>query len=244
MKIVAVIPARYNSTRFPGKPLAIINGKPMVWWVYKQAKKVDDFDNIFIATEDERIRKTCEELGMEVIMTSGSHSNGTERVCEVARIIKSDIYVTLQGDEPLVEPENIKILIKSLIDDSSRVCATLKTAYKNPVDVVNTSTPKVISDVNGDVLIITRAAVPYPMGSLDFNYYKPTGQYAFRPETLALYSTLEPSSLEIIEEIELLRLIENGVKIKITEVNSDTIAVDTPKDLFRVIDFLSNKGEY
>ena len=243
MKIIAVIPARYNSTRFPGKPLAIINGKPMVWWVYNQAKKVDYFDNVYVATEDERIRKSCEDLGIDVIMTSANHLNGTERVSEVARLVKSDIYVTLQGDEPLVEPENINILIKSLIEDELIDCATLKTAYKNPVDVVNMTTPKVISDKNDDVILITRAAIPYPMNSLDFKYYKPTGQYAFRAKILELYAKLEPSSLEIIEGIELLRLIENGVKIKITDVISDTIAVDTTKDLVRVIDFLNQKRD-
>lgn len=241
MKIIAVIPARYQSSRYPGKPLADICGKPMVWWVYSQAKKILEIDEVYVATDDERIKEICDKFDMKVIMTNNNHTNGTERVAEVASKIDADIYVTLQGDEPLVEPKNVGILIRSILDDESVLCATLKTEFKNPVDVVNSTTPKVVTDLKNNILLISRSPIPYPKESLSYKYYKPTGQYAFRPETLKLYSELGLGNIEKIEGIELIRLLENGIKIRITEVESDTIAVDTPKDLERVIEYLKKK---
>ena len=241
MKIIGVIPARFNSSRFPGKPLADILGKPMVWWVYSQAKKVSLIDEIYVATDNEKIVKVCNELGMNVMLTKESHVNGTERVAEVAANIEADIYITLQGDEPLFEPYNIDILIQSIINDESILCSTLKTVFINPIDVVNSTTPTVVSDNDDNIILISRSAIPYPKESLDYHYYKPTGQYAFRPEILKKYLELKMGKIEKIEGIELLRLIENGFKIKITEVKSDTISVDTPKDLYRLIKFLEER---
>lgn len=234
MKIIGVIPARYQSSRFPGKPLADICGKPMVWWVYHRASKVARLDEVYVATDDERIESVCRQYDIPCVMTSTEHKNGTERLAEVATKIVADIYVTIQGDEPLLEPATIDAVLDTILAEPQIPCATLKTPYHNPVDVINGTTPKVVCDVNNDILLFTRSPVPYPKAALDYIIYKPIGVYAFKRETLLYYATLEMGPLEKAEEIELLRLVEHGVKIRIGVVDSDTVAVDTYKDLERV----------
>lgn len=234
MSIIGVIPSRYQSSRLPGKPLKDICGHPMVWWVYQQAKKVERLDKVYVATDDTRIEQVCRDNGIPVIMTSSEHKNGTERLSEVAKKIVADYYITIQGDEPLLEPATIDRIIDIILSDDRIPCATLKTPFHNPVDVVNGTTPKVVVDVNDDILLFSRAPIPYPKGALDYIYYKPIGVYAFQRETLLLYGSLEMGEIERIEEIELLRLVENGVKIRVGIVDSETIAVDTQKDLERV----------
>ena len=241
-KILGVIPSRYESSRLPGKPLKDICGKPMVWWVYQLALKVSGLTDVIVATDDERIVSVCNELNIPTIMTSIDLINGSERVAEVASKIPADLYITIQGDEPLLEPEVVQKVIDIMLDDKQVQCATLKTAYHNPVDVVNGTTPKVVCDMNNDIMLFSRAPIPYPKASLNYTYYKPMGVYAFRPETLALYGNLPPGNIEKIEDIELLRLLENGVKIRVAEVESDTIAVDTEKDLARVCKYLREKN--
>ncbi|GIP55875.1 3-deoxy-manno-octulosonate cytidylyltransferase [Paenibacillus vini] len=243
MNIIGVIPSRYSSSRLPGKPLADICGRPMVWWVYQRAKMVKRLKDVYVATDDVRIAEVCDQYGIKHIMTSQSHSNGTERVAEVAEIIEADIYVTIQGDEPLLEPSDIEAVIDTILSEDNIPCATLKTEYKNPVDVVNGTTPKVVCDVNEDILLFSRAPIPYPKASLDYKYYKPIGVYAFKREVLKYYSSLERGRIERIEDIELLRLVENGVKIRVGEVRSDTVAVDTEKDLERVRDYILEHKE-
>ncbi len=241
MKILGVIPSRYESSRLPGKPLKDICGKPMVWWVYQLAKKVPGLTDVIVATDDERIINACSEYGIPTIMTSCQCPTGTDRVAEVASKISADIYVTIQGDEPLLEPLVVQEVINIMTSDSSVCCATLKTTFKNPVDVVNGTTPKVVCDSNNDIMLFSRAPIPYPKASLEYKYYKPMGVYAFKPEILKLYVSLERGNIEKIEDIELLRLLENGIKIRIKEVESETVAVDTEKDLNRVRKLISNK---
>lgn len=241
MKIIGIIPARYNSSRFPGKPLADINGKPMIWWVYKRAVDAGRFDNIYVATEDNRIVDYCNKYGISSIMTSSEHKNGTERVSEVAKQIDADIYITIQGDEPLIEPDNINKIIDLMIQDASIQCATLKTPYENPVDVINGTTPKVVSNLNDNVMLFTRSPVPYPKSSINYIIYKPMGLYGFRKEALELYSNLIIGPVEKAEDIELLRFIENGYNVRIIETKSNTVAVDTPKDLDKVRMIIDDK---
>lgn len=242
MKVIGVIPARYQSVRLPGKPLADICGKPMVWWVYQQAKKVKRLDSVYVATDDERIEEVCKRFSMPVIMTTSAHPTGSDRLAEVAQKIEADIYVTIQGDEPLLEPETIETVLNVILSEPDIPCATLKTPYKNPVDVVNGTTPKVVCDLNEDILLFSRAPIPYPKASLDYIYYKPIGVYAFKRDTLLLYGKLPRGKIESIEDIELLRLVENGVKIRTGIVYSDTVAVDTEKDLKRVREYISEHG--
>ena len=234
MKIVGIIPSRFESSRFPGKPLADISGHPMVWWVYNRACKASCLDEVYVATDDDRIKEKCEEYNIPCVITSKDHINGSERLSEVAGHIEADVYVTIQGDEPLLEPAVIEKVVEVILGDNEVQCATLKTPFRNPVDVINSTTPKIVCDLNDNALLFTRSAVPYPKDALDYIIYKPIGVYAFRRDVLLKYKDLEMGPLEKAESIELLRLLEHGYRIKVAEVESDTIAVDTPKDLERV----------
>ena len=243
MKIIGVIPARFQSSRFPGKPLADICGKPMIWWVYNRARQVKRLDEVIVATDDNRIIDACEKNKIPAMMTSSEHRNGSERLSEVAKKTDGDIYVTIQGDEPLLEPSTIDKVLDTIFSEQGIPCATLKTAYHNPVDVINGTTPKVVTDLKGDILLFTRAAVPYPKAALDYVIYKPIGVYAFKRDVLLKYGELEMGPLEKAEEIELLRLVEHGYKIRIAEVDSETVAVDTFKDLERVRTYIEEHPE-
>lgn len=231
MKIIGVIPARYASSRFPGKPLADIEGKPMIWWVYQQAKKVKEIDEVYVATDDKRIEEACKQHDMTVIMTSDKHKTGTDRVGEVAKHIKADLYLNIQGDEPLIEPETIRCAILPFLKDNNVKVTNLMTKIKNPVDVVNCTIPKVITNKDNIGIYLTRAQAPYPKGSLDFSYYKQVCVYGFEPKALEFFCSSDRAKIEKIEDIEILRFIEAGYKVQYVEVNSDTIAVDTYKDL-------------
>lgn len=244
MKIIGVIPARYSSTRLPGKPLADIHGRPMIWWVYQRAILVKRLDEVIVATDDNRIFNVCKENNMRVMMTASEHQNGTERLSEVAKKTDGDIYVTIQGDEPLLENTTIESVIDTLLSEKNIPCATLKVKYKNPIDVINMTTPKVVVDLNNDILLFTRSAVPYPKGFLDYYIYKPIGVYAFKRKTLLEYGSLSMGPIEKAEEIELLRLVEHGYKIRVLEIESETIAVDTYKDLERIRNIIKNNNKY
>lgn len=238
MKVIGVIPARYKSSRFPGKPLADICGKPMVWWVYQQCKKVEDFDAVYVATDDDRIMEACRALGIEVIMTSDKHKTGTDRIGEVARRIPADLIVNIQGDEPLLEPSTIRAAIRPFYLDRDLEISNLMTKINDPVEIVNYTIPKVITNKEGIGVYLTRAATPYPKGSIDFSYYKQVCVYGFRPKALQFYCEYGmkygKARIEAIEDIEILRFIENGYKVQYIEVDSETIAVDTVNDLEKV----------
>lgn len=238
MNIIAVIPARYKSSRFPGKPLADICGKPMIWWVYRQAKKVADFSAVYVATDDDKIFDACKSLDIQVIMTSGSHRTGTDRIGEVAEKIPADLYVNIQGDEPLLEPETIRAAITPFYSDPGLQVSNLMARIKDPVDAVNCTVPKVITNKEGVGIYLTRATAPYPKGSLEYAYYKQVCVYGFKPEALRFYcdygKKYGKAKIEAVEDIEILRFIENGWKVQYTEVESDTVAVDTPNDLEKV----------
>lgn len=232
--VVIVIPARYSSSRFPGKPLAIINGKPMIYWTYHQALKVRGVDKVIVATESKVIVEKCDELGIPSILTSDKHLTGTDRIAEVAMHVKADLYVNIQGDEPLIEPENIEKLICFMKDSPDYICATIRSVIDNPVDAVNTTVCKVVTDVNDDVMYISRHAIPYPKASLEYTYYKALGIYVFRPEALSIYRENPKAAYESVEDIELLRLVERGIRIKDILVDSHSPSVDTYKDLLRI----------
>lgn len=238
MKIIAVIPSRYKSTRFPGKPLADICGKPMIWWVYNQALKVKQFDKIYVATDDERIKDVCDKNNMNVIMTNTEHPTGTDRVGEVAEKIKADLYINIQGDEPLIEPETIEKAILPFYDDEKLLLTNLMTKIKNPVDVVNCTIPKVITNKDGYGVYLTRSTAPYPKGRINYDYYKQVCVYGFKPEALKFFceygKRYGKAKIEAIEDIEILRFIENAYRIKFIKVETESIAVDTVKDLERV----------
>lgn len=245
MKAIAVIPARYKSTRFPGKPLADICGKPMIWWVYQNCLKAEGLDDVYVATDDERIGKTCEDLGMNYIMTSEDNMTGTDRVAEVAEKVPADIYVNVQGDEPLLEPEVISEVLPPMLSDSSLQVSNLMTAIDDPVDAVNNTVPKVITNRDNIGIYLTRATAPFPKGSISYRYYKQVCVYAFRPEALKFFSEYGrkygKAKIEEIEDIEILRFIENGYRVQYVDVDSATVAVDTPKDLEKVRALMKKK---
>lgn len=246
MKIIGVIPARYASSRFPGKPLAEICGKPMIWWVYQQCKKVPELTEVYIATEDQRIVDCCNELDMQVVLTADTHLTGTDRVGEVAQKIPADIYVNIQGDEPMLEPETISKAIQPFFDDPELKITNLMTQIDDPVDVVNFTVPKVITNKENIGIYLTRSAVPYPKGSVKYKYYKQVCVYGFKPDALQFYCdygmTFGKAKIEAIEDIELLRFIENGYKVQFVEVFSRTVAVDTEKDLEKVRMIMKKMG--
>ncbi len=238
MKVVGVIPARYQSSRFPGKPLADLCGKPMIWWVYQQCKKVREFEQVYVATDDARILDTCALFGMDAILTSREHRTGTDRVGEVARKVSADLYVNIQGDEPLLEPETIRAAITPFYLQESLQVVNLMTKIKDPVDVVNFTVPKVVTNRDGIGVYLTRAAAPYPKGAIDFDYYKQVCVYGFRPDALRFYCDYGmeygKAKAEAVEDIEILRFIENGYRVLYVEVESGSVAVDTQNDLEKV----------
>lgn len=245
MRVIGVIPARYQSSRFPGKPLADICGKPMIWWVYQQSKKVSDFAEVYVATDDKRIYETCEKLGMNVIMTSEKHKTGTDRVGEVAQKIPADLIVNIQGDEPLLEPSTIRAAIEPFYVDASLLVSNLMTKITDPVDVINYTVPKVITNKEGIGIYLTRATAPYPKGSLEYSYYKQVCVYGFKPDALRFFCDYGikngKGKMEEIEDIEILRFIENGYKVQFVEVESGTVAVDTQNDLEKVCSILASR---
>lgn len=247
MKVIGVIPARYKSSRFPGKPLADICGKPMIWWVYQQCKKVEDFSEIYVATDDPIIFDKCKELDIEVVMTSDKHQTGTDRIGEVSRKISSDLVVNIQGDEPLLEPETIRAAITPFYENPNLQVTNLMTKIKDPIDAVNFTVPKVITNKDGIGIYLTRSAAPYPKGSLDYSYYKQVCVYGFKPEALQFFceygEKYGKAKIEAVEDIEILRFIENGYKVQYIEVESDTVAVDTPNDLEKVRRILNNNED-
>lgn len=172
MKIVAVIPARYKSSRFPGKPLADINGKPMIYWVYKHCIDSSVFDEVMVATDDNRIMDACCQYGMNSMLTSDNNQTGTDRVAEVASRISADIFVNVQGDEPLLEPDVIAKVIQPIRDNPEYDVVNLMTQISDPVDFINFTIPKVITNNQNRGIYLTRSPTPYPKGSINYPVYK------------------------------------------------------------------------
>ncbi len=245
MNIIGVIPARYKSSRFEGKPLADICGKPMIWWVYQQAIKVKEINTVYVATDDDRIYSTCQKLSINVIMTSDKHRTGTDRVGEVAEKVPCDLIINIQGDEPLLEPETIRAAILPFLSNPDLQISNLMAEILDPVDVVNFTVPKVITNKEGIGIYLTRSTAPYPKGSINYHYYKQVCVYGFKPKALKFFcdygKKFGKAKIEAIEDIEILRFIENGYKVQFIEVSSDSVAVDTPNDLERVRRIVSDK---
>jgi len=241
MKVIGVIPARYRSSRLEGKPLKDICGKPMIWWVYEQVKKAKNIDEVYVATDDDRIFDKCRELDINVVMTRDDHKMMLERVWEVSEKVKGDIYVSIAGDEPLIEPENIDKVIGPLKQDKELLVSNLKTKITNPIDVVNWTTMKVVCNNKNDIILASRSPLPYPKATTEITYYKHMGTYALRKEALDFFYNTEKGHIESIEDFDLLRFLENHITVRAVDVNSKTVSVDTEKDLERVTKIMEKR---
>lgn len=239
MKIIGVIPARYASSRFPGKPLADICGKPMIWWTYHQAKKVKEIDEVYVATDDDRIKAVCEEYNMNVVMTSNEHQTGTDRIAEVAEKVEADIVLNIQGDEPVIEPLMISELIK-MFDDEKVYFATLKSKLTDENDIKNTSVVKVVSDLQDKVMFFSRSVIPSnTKTNANIPTFRHIGLYGYTKEFLLKFAKLEKTPLEIGEDIEPIRALENGYSLYIKETNYNNISVDNAEDIDKVEKFIN-----
>ncbi len=235
MKTIIIIPARYASTRFPGKPLADIGGKAMIQRVYEQAVKSVVAEKIIVATDDERIFSHVKNFGAQVVMTSPEHKSGTDRCFEALEKTDEnfDVVINLQGDEPFVQPEQLR-KINSCFSDSTCTIATLVKKIDNKSDIENSNVVKVVKDENDYALYFSRSTIPFNRGKENEpTYFKHLGLYAYRTATLKEITALRPSALELAESLEQLRWLENGYKIKVAETELESMAIDTPDDLKR-----------
>ena len=243
MKTIAVIPARYASTRMPGKPLADVLGKPMIWWVYRAAKACAKLDDVLIATDDTRIADVCAQYDMKCVMTSPDHDTPTGRIWEVSTKVDADLYLQLMGDEPLVDPAAFDLILPDTLPDDACYVAVLTNVMQHPADVVDFSNQKVVTNAAREVLMISRSPIPYPKGTLDFDYEKVTGIQLYSKQALQFYHNTPKSILERAEENDMMRYVENGRKVHAIVSPYKTVSVDTPKDLALVNEILKEKHD-
>jgi 3-deoxy-manno-octulosonate cytidylyltransferase (CMP-KDO synthetase) len=236
-KVVVVIPARYGATRLPGKPLVLLAGKPMIQRVYERAKLAESAQRVIVATDDERVLQAVQGFGGEARMTRTDHRTGTERVAEVAAHVEGDVFVNAQGDEPLLDPVAIDTAVHALLEDPPASIATVATAVKTPADIMDPNVVKTVLDFDGNALYFSRAPIPWvrdTANKVHVKYWKHLGLYVFQRDALLEYPTLPQGQLERIEQLEQLRWMENGWKIRVAEVAHDAVSVDVPEDIARV----------
>lgn len=247
MNFTAIIPARYASTRFPGKPLALLGNKPVIQHVYEQATSV--LSEVWVATDDDRIREAVKKFGGRVVMTRADHKSGTDRIEEAAEKTgtQADVVINIQGDEPFVQPSQIKTLMQ-LFDNADTQIGTLGKHFENIEAVNNPNSPKIVTDKQGFALYFSRSVIPYIRGAQDnewlshFPFLKHLGLYAYRREVLHEITQLPQSSLEIAESLEQLRWLENGYRIRVGLTDVETVGIDTPEDLQRAEEFLKSRS--
>lgn len=246
MKIIAIIPARYGSTRFPGKALAPILGKPMIRHVHERTSQAPSLSEVVVATDDDRIRGVVEGFGGRVVMTSPHHQSGTDRIAEAVRSLDAEVVVNVQGDEPLIDPAAIEAALRPLVDDPSLSMSTLAVRIASLEDYLSPGVVKVVTDRNGDALYFSRSPVPFvrdlgkgpTQDDLDGGRVvalKHVGLYVYRRDFLERYAALPPTPLESAEKLEQLRVLENGFRIRVVETAYDSVGVDEPADLEKVV---------
>jgi 3-deoxy-manno-octulosonate cytidylyltransferase (CMP-KDO synthetase) len=236
-KVIVVIPARYGSTRLAGKPLISLAGKPMVQRVYERAKLAARADRVIVATDDERIVKAVREFGGEARMTRPDHRTGTERVAEVAAHEEGEVFVNVQGDEPLLDPVAVDTAVASLLEEPAAAISTVATPIKTPADIMDPNVVKTVLDFDGNALYFSRAPIPWvrdTVSKIQVRHLKHLGLYVFQRHALLEYPTLPQGELERIEQLEQLRWLENSWKIRVAEVEHDAVSVDVPEDVARV----------
>lgn len=241
MKVVCVIPARYGSTRMPGKPLMDICGHPMLWWVYQNVMKVRDFDEVYVATDDERIKVACEDFGAKVIMTTSDCSCLIDRVYQVSRTIDADYYVTVNGDEPILESEVMPKVLPDFVETTKPIVRGLVREFRDPVEVIDPGNIKIVVGLNGYSLYTSRSPVPYPQKTSKFTYKKYVGVELFNKTALEFYVTHEQTEIERVEDIGSIRFLEHGIRIHYDLVESDSLSIDTPKDIEKIREVISKR---
>ncbi len=237
-KAAGIIPARYASSRFPGKPLANILGKPMISMVYERARRARLLGEVLVATDDERIMKACADLGIPARMTSPEHGSGTDRAAEAARDLDAGLIVNIQGDEPVLDPGAIDALVEAL-QDPSVLMASLMTRVKDPAAFEDLNRVKVVVDKDRNALYFSRT--PIPCRAPD-GFFQHIGIYGYRKDFLFRFCALPPSDLEKAERLEQLRALENGYRIRMVETAHSTLSVDTPRDIIEVERYLREHG--
>ena len=243
MKFIGIIPARYASTRFPGKPLAMLGGRTVIQRVYEQVAAV--LEEAYVATDDERIFKAVEEFGGRVVMTRQDHKSGTDRIEEAAEKIgtQADVIINIQGDEPFIQKSQIETL-KSLFENSETQIGTLGKKFESIEAATNPNSPKIVTDKNGFALYFSRSIIPYIRGKEQaewlqhFPFLKHLGLYAYRRDVLRQITQLPQSPLELAESLEQLRWLENGYRIRVGLTDVETVGIDTPEDLRRAEEFI------
>lgn len=246
MKFIGIIPARYASTRFPGKPLAMLGGRTVIQRVYEQATAI--LDEAYVATDDERIFQAVEQFGGRAIMTRADHKSGTDRIEEAAEKIGTlaDVIINIQGDEPFIQKSQIETLMH-LFDEPSTQIGTLGKRFESIEAAMNPNSPKIVTDKRGFALYFSRSIIPYVRGKEQsewlqhFPYLKHLGLYAYRREVLQEVTQLPQSPLEIAESLEQLRWLENGYRIRVGLTDVETVGIDTPEDLQRAEEFLASR---
>ena len=238
MKILCVIPARYASTRLPGKPLADIVGKPMIQHVYERSAQATIPQQVVVATDDEKVFQAVQQFGGKVVMTSSEHQTGTDRLAEVAsKYAEVDVIINVQGDEPLIDPKVIDELAQEFLNDTALQMASVM-SIMDTEDYQNPNAVKVVTDLNNNALYFSRSLLPYPRVAGKVNVYKHIGIYAYKKDFLLKFAKLEPTPLEQSESLEQLRALENGYKIKMIKTKSKFIGVDSIEDLQTVNELL------
>ena len=240
-RILGVIPARLASTRLPRKVLRDIAGEPMLAWVYRAARACPQLDEVIVATDSAEVQALCDQRGWRCLLTSPDLPSGTDRLCAVSRVVDADIYVNIQGDEPLLLPEHITAILA--LFTSPAVDVTTPKVRCTPEDVANPNAVKVVTALDGRALYFSRSTIPFDRdGHGDATYWKHLGLYAYRRAALERFAALAPTELELSERLEQLRLLENGISIYVAETAHDTIGVDTEADRQRVEEILLKRG--
>lgn len=256
LSAVGVIPARYGSSRLPGKPLADLQGKPLLYYVYSRARRAQTLNRVLIATDDHRIQEAVAAFGGDVVMTASGHRSGTDRIGEAVENIDAEIVVNIQGDEPLIDSVAIDRTVRMLQDDPDADMATLQAPIHDSGDLWNPNVVKVVTDQRGYAVYFSRAPIPYvrikQMAGADLKavvekhpemlrkFSRHVGLYAYRRSFLLRFIRWEPSPLELLEDLEQLRAIEHGAKIIVGETSSGIIGIDTPEDLERIRELVRN----
>ncbi|WP_018212322.1 3-deoxy-manno-octulosonate cytidylyltransferase [Desulfitobacterium hafniense] len=234
MKIVGVIPARYQSTRLPGKPLADICGKPMIWWVYQQAKKIERMKEVYVATDDARIKTVCELFEIPVVMTAVDNPTHLNRIYEFSQKVEADLYTIICGDEPLIKGEIIEKVIPNQLSTDKYIARALMREFTDPAEVVDPGNIKIAANSNGDCMYLSRSPIPFPYKTVLFKYRKIVGIECYNKAALEFFVSCPVGYLEKIEDIAILRFMENKIGMHFTLVNTNALSVDTEKDLEKV----------